>query len=242
MTLDRPTVSHHWWVGDGADTYIMPTRSFLEQTKGSLKSIEPSDMFANGARVQELPQNVSLISGGIEALNKARETGMQTLSSPRLRRMYKEKINAYQKELQRVADLPPEEQYLVKSPAHPKVVKNDRGQDYWPEYAAEVQRLQARRGTPTLEDFRLLEQQTGLNAGVAPIAEYYNALNQIKTLPFDENGIILPLIYPNGREAIISSPSKWQKEERLLNTPYNKVFYDPASTVESDWRNSTSIK
>jgi len=68
--------------------------------------------------------------------------------------------------------LSPKEQRMAKPPVHPKVVKNDRGQKYWPEYAAEVQRLQARRGSPTLEDFRMLEQQTGLNAGVAPIAEY----------------------------------------------------------------------
>ena len=89
ITIDRPVVAHEsGW--DGADTYIFPFRNFLKQTKGSLVSIEPSDVFANGTRVLEKPQNVTIISGDVEALKKAKKSGMQTLSSPKLRKLYKE--------------------------------------------------------------------------------------------------------------------------------------------------------
>ena len=44
-TLDRGVVSHssknNW---DGGDTYLFPTRDFIEKTQGSLKSIEPSSL------------------------------------------------------------------------------------------------------------------------------------------------------------------------------------------------------
>lgn len=93
------------------------------------------------------------------------------------------------------------------------------------------------RGTPTLADFRLLEQQTGLDAGVAPIGEYQNAINSLNTmLNFNTNSVPKPYVYPNGR-VVDFTPSKIQKEMNLLNrAKYNKVFYDPASHVESNWR------
>jgi hypothetical protein len=225
MTLDRPTVSHHWWVGDGADTYIMPTNSFIKQTGKSLKSIEPSDMFSNGVRVQEQPQNVTLISGDIEALNKAREAGMQTISSPRLRRLYQ---NAYSKYEQ-----------LGKLGKHPK------NESHWLDYATEVQRLQSRRGTPTLADTRLLEHKTGLNAGVAPKSEYYNALQQIEAMKHTSiqdimDGKVAQYVYPNGR---VVEWSNLEKELNLLKRAgYNKIFYDPASYIESNWKSINGVE
>ena len=223
-TYDRPVVSHKWgW--DGADTYTMPTESFIDQTGEALKSIEPSDIFSNGVRVQELPQNVTLISGDIEALNKAREAGMQTLSSPRLRRLYQ---NAYSKYEQ-----------LGAFGKHPKK------EEHWLDYATEVQRLQSRRGTPTLADIRLLEHKTGLNAGVTPIFEYYNALQQIEAMKNASiqdimDGNILQYVYTNGRVV------EWSNVEKELNllkrAGYNKIFYDPASYIESNWKSINGVE
>ena len=220
-TLDRGVVSHssknNW---DGGDTYLFPTRDFIEKTQGNLKSIEPSDMFENGVIFKESPEKVTVISGDVNTLNRARENGMQTLSSPRLRRMYETENEAYQKA-------------LLDRFAKAKEPKQSLGLPY----ATEMQRLQSMRGTPTLADFRLLEQQTGLNAGVAPIGEYQNAINSLNTmLNFNTNSVPNPYIYPNGR-VVDFTPSKIQKEMNLLNrAKYNKVFYDPASHVEFNWR------
>ena len=150
---------------------------------------------------------------------------MQTLSSPRLRRMYETENEAYQKALlERFAKVREPKQSLGFS------------------YATEMQRLQSMRGTPTLADFRLLEQQTGLNAGVAPIGEYQNAINSLNsmlnpTIQDIMNGVVKPYVYPNGRE-VEFIPDKVRKELRLLQrSKYNNVFYDPTSYVESNWRN-----
>jgi len=71
-TTDRFVVRHKsGW--DGADGYVFPTEAFLKQTHptGALKSIEPSDMFANGNRVQIPVGDVTLVSGDAQALQQA---------------------------------------------------------------------------------------------------------------------------------------------------------------------------
>lgn len=242
-TLDRGVVSHSKGAWDGANTYITPTRNFLEQTQGSLKSIEPSDMFSNGARVTEAPQNVTLISGDVASLNKAREAGMQTLSSPRLRRIYQEEEAKYLAEKaafdEQYANASGIQRLMLKAPESPKSKK------WWPEYTKEVQRLQAQRGTPTLSDFRLLEEQTGLSSGTAPVSEMQNAVRQLEAMQNAsisdiEAGRVQPYVYPNGRVV------DWDKvaEELALikRAKYNKVFYDPASYVESDWQVANGVK
>lgn len=126
-TTDRFVVSHKsGW--DGNDGYVFPTKTFLEQTHptGALKSIEPSDMFANGSHVEIPTKDITLVSGDVDALRKAREAGMQTLSSPRLRKMY-----AREKPTNNFG-------------------KDPKGRSFWNEYAREQQRLLARRGSPTL--------------------------------------------------------------------------------------------
>ena len=212
VTFDRPVVSHSAGEWDGADTYLFPAKSLLDQTyPAALKSIEPSDVFANGIRVVEKPKNVTLISGDIDALEKAQKAGMQTLSSPRLRRLYKES-----------------------SASNPKET------GIWPEYAAEIQRLQSKRGTPTLEDFRLLEKATGLKSGVAPISEYENAVSAIENMPrasiYDvSDGKVFPYRYPNGREVEWGKDYTQNELGILRSSKYNKVFYDPMTHVEEDW-------
>lgn len=230
-TLDRPVVSHKKGNWDGADTYLFPTKDFINQTKnGSLKSIEPSDMFENGIIFKESPEKVTVISGDVNTLNRARENGMQTLSSPRLRRMYETENDAYQKALL-------DRFVKVKDP------KQSLGLPY----ATEMQRLQSMRGTPTLADFRLLEQQTGLDAGVASISEYQNAINSLNsmlhpTIQDIMNGTVKPYVYPNGRE-VDFIPDHIEKELNLMQkVPYNKVFYDPASHVEFNWKNSIGLE
>jgi len=69
---------------------------------------------------------------------------MNTLSSPRLRKLYEEQALSYNN-----------------SGILDKFVKKDNSpkqRSFWNEYAREQQRLLARRGSPTLADYRLLEQ------------------------------------------------------------------------------------
>jgi len=222
ITLDRNVVAHKsGW--DGADAYIFPTKDFLNQTfPASLKSIEPSDMFANGTKVTEPVNKVTVVSGDVNTLDRARSLGMNTLSSPKLRRMY-----------QQEADVP-----FGKSP---------KRISHWRDYAAEQQRLQSQRGLPTLADFRLLEEQTGMKAGVAPIEEKANALNTLYGManlnPFNMSWDELSgytYTYPNGR--VVDDISKANKEIELIERmPYGNVFYDPATWAEYNWKEANGL-
>lgn len=231
VTLDRPVVSHSVGNWDGADTYLFPTKDLLLQAGNeSIKSIEPSDMFINGSKIIEEPNKVTVISGDVDILKNAKKAGMQTLSSPKLRKMYKEAEKEYQRNVNKKFNLS----------KHPQDRANIA-------YATEVQRLQSQRGTPTLQDFRLLEQQTGLNAGVAPVSEYESAihtLNEMKSAKISDimNGTVKPFVYPNGREVDLSKAKIDHELGLIKKAKYNNVFYDPATRAEYNWRMKNGIK
>lgn len=222
FTLDRGVGSHSKGNWDGRDMYIMPTEDFINQTlpSGSLKSIEPTDMFANGVHVTEDPSKVTVISGDIETLKKAQEAGMQTLSSPKLREIYQNALNSYNRN---TAGMSPFLARTVKTP------KRTLGIDY----AREVQRLQGQRGTPTLSDFRLLEKMTGLKSGVTSVSEYNEAIDAINRM---SQGVAEQYVYPNGRAVGWNINGINNELTMLRQLPYNNVFYDPASHVEFNWR------
>lgn len=214
-TLDRPVVSHNKGNWDGKDLFIVDPVEFQKAVpKDKVISIEPSDMFVQNADAFIDPRRVTLISGNPESLMQAKQMGMSTLSSPRLRKLYK--------------------------PNKPKVGRFnlDKGNYGNRPYALEQQRLQQRRGAPTIKDFRLIEDQYGLNSGVIPMSEYLqnplsSAINNMLKNP-TING---SWPYPNGREIqLIPGGTYLDKalyEESLINkAPYKNVFYDPASHVE----------
>lgn len=242
-TTDRGVVSHSLGQWEGADTYITPTKNFIEQAGNSLKSIEPSDMFSNGVRITESPQNTVLISGDIEALQRAKEIGMQTLSSPRLRKLYAEQLSKYKVEKEAFDKAYSEasgiQRQIMKEPSTPKYKK------WWSDYTNEQQRLQQLRGTPTLKDYQLLEDITGLKSGTAPIEEMSNAVKKLEemsnaTILDITNGSILPYTYPNGR--VVDWTKAAKELELVKKAKYSNVFYDPASTVEFDWQRTLSNK
>lgn len=83
-----------------------------------------------------------------------------------------------------------------------------------------------------------------MNTGVASLKEKENAINAFKRMeevnPFamtEEELENLRYVYPNGRvvDDIARAP---QELRNILRMPYNNVFYDPASWVEFNWRNS----
>lgn len=215
-TLDRPVVSHSKGNWDGKDLFIVDPVQFQKAvSKENVISIEPSDMFVQNADVLIDPRRVTLVSGNPESLIQARQMGMSTLSSPRLRQLYK--------------------------PNKPKNIGKfnfDKGNYGNRPYALEQQRLQQRRGTPTIEDFRLIESQYGLNSGVIPISKYLqNSLSAAIKNMLETSTINGSWSYPNGREVqLIPGGTYLNKalyEESLVNkAPYKNVFYDPATHVE----------
>lgn len=214
-TLDRPVVSHNHGNWDGKDLFIVDPAEFQKAIpKENVVSIEPSDMFVQNADAFIDPKRVTVVSGNPETLIRARQMGMSTLSSPRLRRLYR--------------------------PTKPKVGRFslDKGNYGNRPYALEQQRLQQRRGAPTIEDFRLIEDLYGLKAGVIPMSEYLqNPLSTAIENMLQNPTQIGSWTYPNGREVQLipggTYLNKAIQEQSLVNkAPYRNVFYDPASHVE----------
>ena len=223
FTTDRPVVSHseknNW---DHVDLMIFDPKI----TKG-LKpaSVEPSDTFYPFANITAKPSQTTLVSGNKSALINAQDKGMSTLSSPKLRQIYKDMQAEYLGNLTRYSRMTPLQRRLAKtgfkdnvSPASKKA------------YAEEIQKLQSKRGTPTIKDYRKIEEDTGLDAGVVDIKD----LNpELVDKIANSKGYFT---YPNGE--VTSSyhyPQAYSDKAVLNRMPYNKVFYDPVSPVEEQW-------
>ena len=213
-TFDRPVVSHSKGNWDGKDLYIIDPEEFQKVvSKENVKSIEPSDVFVQDANAFINPKRVTLVSGNPESLIQARKMGMSTLSSPRLRGLYKPgtKIGRFSLDKGNYGNLP---------------------------YALEQQRLQQRRGVPTLSDFRFIEDQYGLKAGVIPISEYLqNSLSDAVENMLQNPTQIGTWTYPNGREVQLIPGGTYinkalYQRNLVEKAPYNNVFYDPASPIE----------
>lgn len=240
FTTDRPVVSHsnkdNW---DHMDLYVFDPKI----TKG-LKpaSIEPSDTFYPFANITAKPSQMTLVSGNKSALINAQDKGMSTLSSPKLRQIYEDMQAEYLGNLTRYSKMTPMQRRMVKT-----TFKDNVSPKLKKAYAEEVQRLQSKRGTPTIRDYKKVENDTGLNAGVTT----ENLPNKFKThtdkimntkISDYSDYSSLDFVYPNGR-IIKPSSTTVSKETRLLNSmPYNKVFYDPASPVEHNWAIKNGFK
>lgn len=223
FTTDRPVVSHNMGDWDSDDLLIIDPAV----TKGlKPESIEPSDMFFVNTNITAKPNQVTFISGSPSRLIVARDQGMSTLSSKKLREIRQKMDDAYYSELRRIKDLTGLQKRLQKT-RYKDIVPLHLRQDY----AKEIQRLQSKRGTPTIEDYDYLEKLYGLDAGIIGISE----LNPKRIEAIFKPGMIIR--YPNGRELDQNYfyPRINSEKHLLEKAPYNKVFYDPASTVESDW-------
>lgn len=114
-------------------------------------SVDPSDTFiANGLFADNNPAGHTLISGNVDLLNRAKESGMETLSSPRLRKIFK-KMNSAENMEERgrigIFDM------------------SKKGTEYNPyssAYTHEINRLLRKRGAPLYKDYKLQSDLTGL--------------------------------------------------------------------------------
>lgn len=224
FTTDRPVVSHKFGNWDFDDLLILNPK-IVKNYKP--KSIEPSDMFYTDLSLRTTPKNVTLVSGNIGHLIKAQKAGMNTLSSKELRALWKQIQEEYKQSLLRKENM---------SPVELKLFKDGLNRNVSPElgkkYAFEIQRLQSLRGTPSIEDYMYLDKLYGLESGTIGI----NELN-----PFIIKQIFKPgqtIRYPNGRSLDQNYFYRQINTEKdiLEKAPYNKVFYDPASPVEYNYK------
>ena len=178
----------------GVDDFIIDPRAVEGE---EFLSIEPSDTFFKTDEFAVNPKYLTFVSGDTDLLNEARQLGMRTLSSPRLR-----SYNAQEKGLEEVEDLDGSIRSLA-----------DRAYDVFDTAAGigeEIQRLTSMRGAPTLKDYAVAEEQTGLNSGVIPNTEWYRQ-NMRQILP---------------------------KVNRVRggSPVFNNVLYNPATPIESMYR------
>lgn len=64
-------------------------------------------------------------------------------------------------------------------------------------------------------------------------------MDEMQNLPISKLNDVEPVeyIYPNGR--VVDDIQRAAEEIRNIeNTPYNNVFYDPATWAEFNWRNT----
>lgn len=213
FTTDKPVTSHRAGNWDDADTYVVAGDRVLEQTPTTnLKSIEPSDTFINGNRVVVNPEEVTVVSGNPYVLNQARERGMQTLSSQRLRDLYQRTV--FKSEAPTEYNFSEADRFNLEKPVKPD----------FSEYAAEQTRLLQQKGRPTLRDYQQLEQRTGQNAYVEDLTQWKNAYKAAKG----------QVSYPNGQ--VVS------RRKPFIEENYSNVVYDPASPVEANWRNPVQVQ
>lgn len=239
FTTDRPVVPHSWsW--DMRDLYIFNPKIIKGKKPAS---IEPSDTFYPKANITAKPSQTTLVSGNPLRLVDAKSKGMSTLSSPEARRLYQEAEWKYLGDLKKW-----KENMRTATGAHRRHLEPEMPvrDNYGAEYAKEIQRLQSQRGTPTMKDYSSLENKTGLKAGVTdeniiPALKQYteDIKNAFDTWDYDfidDN----KFIYPNGR---MLDNTKLTKELNILKSrPYNKVYYDPTTNADDNYRYINNIK
>ena len=239
FTTDRPVVPHSWsW--DMNDLYIFNPKIVKGKKPAS---IEPSDTFYPNVNITAKPSQTTLVSGNPLRLADAKSKGMSTLSSPEARRLYQEADQKYLSALREWQN-----KMQVTRGASRRVLEAQKPvrNNYGAEYAKEIQRLQSKRGTPTMKDYKRLESETGLSSGVTDeniIPKFEQNMEDINAALKDWNYDFIDnnhFVYPNGR---IVDISKYSRELEILKSRlYNKVYYDPTTWAEFNYRDKNNIK
>lgn len=114
-------------------------------------SVDPSDTFiANGEFIDKNPSGHTLVSGDVGLLKRAKDSGMEILSSPRLRKLFLEMIN---------------EENMIGDNKVGRFSFTKNGREYTKtgiKYTNEINRLLRKRGAPLYKDYKLQSERTGL--------------------------------------------------------------------------------
>src|SRR5574344_613137 len=96
-------------------------------------------------------------------------------------------------------------------------------------YAKAMDKVARSYNNPTVKDYDLLSRETGLPSSV--VENKNSAFNFLKLLTEED---VHKAVYPNGRSVQLK---RLGKERSLVGKrPYNNVFYDPATPIESSYR------
>lgn len=217
LTSDLPFRLHKQYSSaPGSEYLIIDPRALRGQTP---LSIEPMDtFFPNNEALSVDPKYVGIISGNPEVLEQAGNAGLQTYTNDKLKELWK-------------AMQPTQVTRLSKGPM---------SSDYAPRYRQAIDEFLTKNiGRPSLDDYRSLEQMTGLKAGIEQYTDQLNRRKQIIDFAYDRNNFnvktpeewanifkypnhrtegIMDLIYPSVRSPL----------------DYKEVFYDPTPHVEWD--------
>lgn len=226
FTTDAPVSKHSKGNWNIADLYIInPRKVFTKDSATYFKSVEPSDTFTSliPEKYTTLnPKDVTIVTGNPSSIEFANQHGIKVLTNDKLK-------DAYNRILTAQDEIPKPSRISFEKPD--KTAYNQATQDY-----ADLQaQIQAQRGTPTLKDYQLMEDMTGLKAGVT---DYTTAPDFIKSLETAMNqpigsSMTFPKL-PNGR--VFDTKSGIDRLISRFNTHhYNKLFYDPATNAEFLW-------
>ena len=157
-TTTQPVISHPQGNWNGSDVIIYDP-NMIEDPRRYL-SIDPMDTFITGKLIPNKGQ-ATVVSGNPNVLRQAKAVGYETVSSPRLRKLY-----------------PILQDKNANRPGIPlklkiKMQPVERTQEAL-DYMNEIQRLISRRGLPTLRDYQYQSLQTGL-----PLPNFNPNLSQI---------------------------------------------------------------
>lgn len=157
-TTTQPVISHPQGNWNGSDVIIYDP-NMIEDPRRYL-SIDPMDTFITGKLIPNKGQ-ATVVSGNPNVLRQAKAVGYETVSSPRLRKLYSilQDKNANRPGI-------PFELKITMQPV-------ERTQEAL-DYMNEIQRLISRRGLPTLRDYQYQSLQTGL-----PLPNFNPNLSQI---------------------------------------------------------------
>ena len=218
FTTDLPFRLHkHYSTPPGTEYLILDPK----QLKGMrLLSIEPMDTMFPNFTIE--PWKVGLLTGNEELLEKATKLGMPTYTSQDLIQLHqnimKQRAKAPTKGINFQYEGHEDEDYAYR--------------DGIDNYITTI------LGRPSIEDYRTLENVTGLKAGVEKLTDqpkrmqdlYEEAMqpNAIKLRPAEEWGEIFT--YPNGNTINIIDFLKQSQQTGM----FDKVFYDPYTQIELD--------
>ena len=177
-------------------------------------SIDPSDTMFLNEGVSIHPDQVTFISGDVNALNLARSRGFRVKSTPELIKLFK-----------------PGESHMVGKIQLGKT--SFGGNTHIGQYKQQIDDYFTKLGRPTLDDYHKLETKTGLSSHTVDIKnkaliddkinKFLKAETKAEQDALINDGFLFK--YPDGDGMLI-------KRVTPLSNFYKNVFYNPASSIE----------
>ena len=208
-TTDNVVRGHNKGNWNSLDAIITPFKTVQKQTE-KIINIEPSDSYFIAGNKVFGDKNSIIVSGNRDIIKQSQQNNLRVLTSKNLQNIFEQMKASVPKKI-------PGKLSLDKLEPDFRLAK---------QYQLEMDRLIARRGSPRIEDYNLLEKITGLKPKVIPNKNSVSQINTRLNQPIDGS-----IMYPNNR--IIENP---QKELGLMKSqPYRNVFFDPSTYHHHEW-------